>query len=52
MQPTEAEMTTWQKINPIVSQMCNVLEELSSYKGAVNEIREVKLICTFYFNTL
>ena len=41
VQPTEAELPVWTRVEAILKYSDTVLYELQQYKGAANEIRDV-----------
>ena len=44
VQPTEAELPVWTRVEAILKYSDTVLYELQQYKGAANEIRDVSTI--------
>lgn len=42
-QPTEAEREVWEQVDVVLKDAKDILDELQSYKGAGQEIREVQM---------
>lgn len=43
-QPTEAEREVWDQVDVVLKDAKGILDELQAYKGAGQEIREVRIL--------
>lgn len=50
-QPTEMELESYEIVDEVLQHSKDILIELQTYKGAVNEIREVLYVKLFIFRT-
>ncbi len=46
--PTQEELAVWQRVQEVLQSSATILRELHQYKGAANEIREVRGLCSMH----